>query len=94
MKLDNWQTWLKIACVLIALIILLVGFLAGYFYGDKSCIEDPFIYGINKLNEMNNDEFICSCSSFSGIIDPFTFNKDGVIQEEKFNSEISFGINP
>jgi len=80
---NNWQTWLKIACILIALIIFLAGFLSGYFYGDKSCFEDPLVYGIEKINKANNDEFLCSCNSISGKVTSFSFDKDGAVAVEE-----------
>ena len=63
---NSWQTWFKIILVILAIIFMLVGFLAGYFYGDKDCIENPLAYGIKQLNEANNDQFVCSCNSNLG----------------------------
>ncbi len=85
--MTNWKTWLKVACILIVLIIFFIGFLSGYFYGDKSCFEDPLIYGIEKVNKANNDEFLCSCNSLSGKVTSFTFDKDGAVEQEFMESE-------
>lgn len=85
MKLNNqevWLRWLKIIILLIALIILLIGFLIGYFYGDKSCIEDPLRYGVQKLNEVNEDNFICSCTPTKKVAMPFYFDETGIIIEK------------
>ncbi len=75
---DNWQDWLKFILVLLALIFLLIGFLIGYFYGDKSCFENPFVYGVKELNRANSDQISCSCISMSGKLEPFSFDEDGM----------------
>lgn len=75
---NNWRVLLKIAITLVIIIVFFFGFLAGYLYGDKSCIEDPLKYSIEKLNEVNNDEFYCKCNSISGKTEQFSFDKEGV----------------
>ena len=74
----NWNDWLKIILVLISSIFFLFGFIAGYFYGDKSCIEDPLTYGIKSLNEVNEDNFVCTCSSIMGKTENFYFTEEGL----------------
>ena len=70
--------WLKIIIVLLILIFILIGFLAGYFYGDKSCFENPFTYGVKELNRANSDEIICNCISITGRTKPFSFDENGI----------------
>ena len=81
MELNDWKTWLGFVVVLFIFIFILIGFLAGYFYGDKSAIEDPFTYGIKEINEANDDKFACTCFSESGNIDPFSFDENGIIND-------------
>ena len=83
MKLNwnNWKTWLCVACILVVLILFFVGFLAGYFWGDKSCFEDPFTYGIKEMNKFNDDEFSCFCNSQTGTKEFFSFDKNGFIKD-------------
>lgn len=84
MNLNNWQIWLKIVISLVCLILISFGFLLGYLYNDTSCTESPFTYGIEKLNERNNDNFTCLCSSYSGKLKPFSFNHNGIIKDNLF----------
>lgn len=76
----GWKFWLKIIIILSVIILIGIGFLLGYFYDDKSCIEDPLVYGIKRLNEANLDKFTCSCYSLSGNINPFSFDEFGTVQ--------------
>ncbi|KKM14436.1 hypothetical protein LCGC14_1706150 [marine sediment metagenome] len=83
MTSDSFTTWLKVSITLFSVILILIGFLLGYLYNPsdgKVCTENPFTYGIEKINEVNNDEFICSCTSLSGKIDPFYFDENGVVK--------------
>ncbi len=72
--------WAKVILVIGGLILITSGFAFGYLYGDKSCFEDPFGYGINKLNKVNDDKFICDC--YSGKYNqPISFDEDGITTE-------------
>ncbi len=87
MKIRNFINWLKFSILIFCLILILIGFLFGYIYYDdknESCIGKPLFYGINKINEINNDEFTCSCTSMSGNINPFYFDESGIISETLF----------
>jgi len=66
----NNYIWLKVVISLFCLILIFIGFGFGYIYhGYKSgaCIERPLSYGIEQLNDMNDDNFTCSCSSLRGL---------------------------
>ena len=76
----------KIALFLGAMILLVVGFSLGYLSVDKSCNNNPLIYGISELNKFNNDQFTCTCISNSGKINPFSFNEEGIIKNN-FNKK-------
>jgi hypothetical protein len=78
----NLNNWVKIIITLTVLIVFLVGFLTGYFYGDKSCYENPFSYGVKILNEKYNENLLCSCNSLNGNTKPFSFNEEGIFYEK------------
>ena len=70
-----------------SVILIFIGFCFGYIYSNyknESCIEQPFFYGIEKLNEMNNANFTCSCNSLSSNIKPFSFNEQGLVKNDLF----------
>ncbi len=77
---NNMEDLIKISLILGALIFLGFGFLLGNSYVDKSCSNNPLVYGITRLNEFNQDKFTCTCNSNSGKINPFLFTEDGVIK--------------
>lgn len=69
--------WIKIVVLIGFAIVLLIGFTIGYLIGDDSCTQNPFTYGIKKLNEANDDKFFCSCAS-GKFPQPISFNEEGV----------------
>ncbi len=77
MDLNKREDLIKIAFLLGSLILLTIGFSLGYIYVDKSCDQNPFTYGLNELNRINDDEFTCTCISNSGKINPFSFDEEG-----------------
>ena len=88
----KWQSWLKIIILLTTLILLSAGFLAGYLY-NSSCSKNPFIYIVEGLNKANNDDFTCSCSSYSGRIDPFSFDETGIKEDLDVSPNILIPFN-
>lgn len=70
--------WLNLIIILIASIFFFFGFLAGYFYLNKSCLENPLSYGLKKINNINNADLICSCFSPSNKFNSFTFDEKGI----------------
>lgn len=84
---NNFIKWLKLSIVLFCLILILIGFALGYIYNNYSngaCSERPLSYAIEKLNDMNNANFTCSCDSISGNIESFSFNEDGLMKNNLF----------
>lgn len=77
---DNWINILLIIIFLMILIFFLIGFSIGYYYSDKSCIKDPFSYGLKKIDSLNHRtmNFTCSCFSISGEATPFSFDEKGI----------------
>lgn len=86
----KWQSWLKVIIVLIVLILLFSGFMAGYLYGDKSCIENPLAYGLKQLNEVNSDKFTCSCVSQTGKTKPFSFDENKLYDNLNFSLRYNY----
>jgi hypothetical protein len=82
MKMNKF--WLKSAIVIYCSILILIGFALGYIYNNyknESCVERPLFYGIEMVDKLNNDSFTCSCSSLSKEVNPFHFNKDGIVAD-------------
>ncbi len=75
----NWSKWFKLFISLIFIISLLIGVLLGYLiYANDSCSGNPFTYGVNILNEKNEDNIMCSCYSQLGITEDFCFDESGM----------------
>ena len=84
--------WLKVAISIACVILILLGFLLGYVYNNYSngaCKDTPLSYGIEKLNDMNDDSFTCACTSLSGEINPFYFDKSGTFEGTFLDSQIT-----
>lgn len=91
MILNRFVNWMKFAIVLFSLILILIGFSFGYIYNNYisgACIDRPLSYGIEKINEINNENFICSCTSYSGEMNPFYFNETGLFHGTFLESQI------
>lgn len=84
---SNWVNWLKFSILLFIIILITVGFGFGYIYADTTCEEDPLKYSVQKLNEVNNDNFTCSCTALSGKIKPFYFDETGPLSSPVLNRE-------
>ena len=68
MIFNSFKSLLKISITLFCLILILIGFGFGYMYNDYksgACTQRPLSYGLEKLNDMNNANFTCSCSTIS-----------------------------
>lgn len=88
-KSNGRNFWLAIIYIVIFLILILSGFIFGYFFGNKECLEQPLFYGVKKLNEKNNDNYYCVCYS-SKEKEPLRFNSDGVIFETMLETNSDF----
>ena len=71
------KVWINAIYIICISIFLISGFVFGYFYNYKannSCTNNPFIYGIQEMNELNQAEFSCTCDD-RGLL-PFSFNAE------------------
>ena len=62
--------WMKISLFIGSLLLLVSGFTFGYLYNYKSnneCTANPFIYGVQEMNALNEASFICTCSGGNGL---------------------------
>ena len=78
----SFKSLLKISITLFCLILIFIGFGFGYIYSNyksEACVQRPLSYGLEKLNDMNNADFTCSCISTSTDLKPFSFNENGLI---------------
>jgi len=90
--LSNFWNWVKFSILIFSLILILIGFSFGYIYNNSvsgACIDRPLSYGIEKINKMNDENFICSCTSNSGKINPFYFNESGVYYGTFLDSQVT-----
>lgn len=66
--------------LIIGAIVIVVGFIFGYLFGDRGCMENPFVYGAKQMNKINNDNYECSCKS-EKTGDYFYFNSQKISEE-------------
>lgn len=88
---NKFIVWLKLAILLFCVILIIIGFSFGYIYNNYkngACTERPLSYGIEKINEINNNNFTCACTTTSGITNPFYFNESGVFRGTFIDSYI------
>lgn len=71
---------IKVIIICFALFFILIGFLLGYLYADDSCHINPLSYGIKFLNEKNDDNIICSCTSLEGKTKDFYFDEEKMVE--------------
>lgn len=74
-KTRTWISWLKIFIVIASLFLFFLGFLFGYYFTDKGCLENPFTYGAKKFNELNGGSLVCECVTSSNGAESFYFNE-------------------
>lgn len=92
MTQNNFINWLKFVSTLFCLILIVIGFAFGYIYNNYNsgaCIDRPLSYGIEKMNDINNENFICSCTTISGTTNPFYFNESGIYRGTFLDSQIT-----
>ena len=71
---------MNIAIAVSILTCITIGFAIGYLMKDDGCSVNPLVYGIEQINELNEDYFTCSCES-SKVEESFYFNQEGIRQE-------------
>lgn len=54
--------WITIVIVIGSLILILAGFILGYFYA-KPCSQNPLVFGIKQINEEWQEDYECVCKS-------------------------------
>ncbi len=76
-KINNLLTYTIILMVLFAIIILIFSGREG-----NECMNNPFIYGAEKVSKTDAESIMCSCSFPNSKYEPFSFNEDGIISLE------------
>lgn len=92
MTSNKFMIWLKLSISLFCIILIIIGFGFGYIYNNyknEACIENPLSYGIEKFNDINDDDFTCACTTMSGLVNPFYFNEDGVFRGKFSDSQVT-----
>ncbi len=74
---------IKICILICSLILLTVGFLLGYLYADRGCMENPLGFGVERMNDLNDGNFMCKCTSNTNG-QTFYFNEE-YIRPEPFS---------
>lgn len=82
----NPKIWLILGLLCCSLILLTIGFGIGYIFTDKGCLENPLAYGIKQMNELNDDNFKCTCSSLK--FGSFYINSSNMWINNNVNSKI------
>lgn len=75
------HNWFKFIVILTLFIFIGIGILIGIVIGDNpSCNENPLVFGIERLEEINEVNFSCSCISTDSPLDPFYFDDEGIYE--------------
>ena len=61
--MNELKLYMAVGLVSAGLILLAIGFIAGYLYVDRGCLESPLIYGIRLMDKVNEREFRCKCNA-------------------------------
>ncbi len=76
---NDLKKWIMICFIIGSILLILIGFAIGYIYTNKQgCIENPFGFGIRKLNKIYGGDFICTCHTHQGS-QPLFFNEHGIV---------------
>jgi len=76
--------WFRIVLIIGSLLLLILGYIIGNLSLDKSCNNNPLAYGIEVLNDLNDDNFSCTCYS-SGSVNSFRFDSSGILEDKKID---------
>ena len=69
----------RIIIYILCFILLLAGFLITMGFKDaKQCLGNPFIYGINQLENKDTGNLYCTCNFQNQEYAPFSFNNKEV----------------
>ncbi len=89
-KSGGFMKLLKLSILIFCLILIVIGFGFGYIYNNNingACVERPLSYGIEKINDLNDANFNCACTSNS-LTNPFYFNESGTFEGRFLDSQI------
>lgn len=65
-----------------AIILIIVGFIIGYFvFKTEKCELNPLSYGIEKIEKINNLQILCTCSADDSRFKPFYFDDLSIYDE-------------
>ena len=71
-----------LSVIAVSIMLILVGGIIGYYISNKSRYEvSPLIYGIDKLEKLNNVNFSCGCYATDYPLKPFYFDDGGIYDE-------------
>ncbi len=68
--------------ILTMILVLITGISLGYVLNNQnSCESNPYIFSVEKLEEMNGVDFICSCTPTDYSLETFYFDDEGLYEE-------------
>lgn len=77
-KTNKLLTYAIILMVFFAIIILIISGREG-----NKCMNNPFVYGAEKVSKTDAEGVTCSCSFANQNYEPFSFNEEGIISIEE-----------
>jgi len=83
----NKKFWAILEAIMLVIwIITLIIFLIQLFSDSTKCMNNPLIYGVNKLSVQNNETLTCKCQ-YSNQLDKIIFvdSKHWEWQKTNFN---------
>ncbi len=68
------------------IMVFIAGISLGYVLNNQSsCKKNPYTFSVEKLEELNEVDFICSCTPTDYSLETFYFDDEGLYKENPFN---------
>ena len=84
MKMKN-KNKIKLAFSLLVIMLLLIGVAIGISINNrKGCTTNPLVFGVEKLERLNDANFSCLCISTDSTFVPFYFDDEGIYKERPY----------
>ena len=78
--MKQFNLWFSIVIITSSLLLLLCGYIIGHYLMDENYGQNTISVGIKEMNKLNNDMFVCSCTSNKGLT--IKFNESGVYKDK------------
>ncbi len=68
--------------IAISIMLLLLGGVFGFYISNKSQYKvSPLVYGVERVEKLNNANFTCGCYSTDSPLRPFYFDDEGIYED-------------